>query len=61
MESTKIQIKPLSSLIDWPIWKRRIRDYMDYHEGALDVVDGKLLKPELSDYPTEEERIGHKQ
>lgn len=60
MESTKIQIKPLSCATDWPIWKRRIRDYMDYHEGALDVIDGKLLKPELPESPTEVQRKEHK-
>ena len=61
MESTKIQIKPLSCATDWPIWKRRIRDYMDYHEGALDVIDGKLLKPELPESPTEAQRKDHRQ
>lgn len=61
MESTRIQIKPLACAIDWPIWKRRIRDYMDYHEGAIDVIDGKLLKPELPETPTEEQRKDYKQ
>jgi hypothetical protein len=61
MESTKVQITPLSCATDWPIWKRRIRDYMDYHEGALDVIDGKLLRTtELSDNPTEAQRKEHK-
>lgn len=61
MESTKVQIKPLSCATDWPIWKRRIRDYMDYHEGALDVIDGKLLKPELPESPSEAQRKEYKQ
>lgn len=52
-QSTRIQIKPLSCALDWPVWKRRIRDY---HEGAIDVIDGKLLKPELPTSPTEEQR-----
>ena len=56
-----MQIKPLSCATDWPIWRRRIRDYMDYHEGALDAIDGKLLKPELPENPTEEQRKDHKQ
>ena len=57
MELTKLQIKPLSGLSDWPIWKRRIRDFLDYHEGALNVIDGTLVKPEpLADDPTDEQR-----
>ena len=57
MELTKLQIKPLSGLTDWPIWKRRIRDFLDYHDGALSVIDGKLLKPEpLAEESTEEQR-----
>lgn len=62
MESAKIQIKPLSCVADWPIWKRRIRDYMDYHEGTIDVIDGKLKEPEaLPDDATDEQRRVHKQ
>ena len=62
MESAKIQIKPLSCSADWPVWKRRIRDYMDYHEGTLDVIDGKLKEPDdLPDGSTEEQRRVHKQ
>jgi len=60
MESTKIQINSLSCATDWPIWKRRIRDNMDYHEGALDVIDGKLLKPELPESPTVAQKKEHK-
>ena len=57
MELTKLQIKPLGGLADWPVWKRRIRDFLDYHDGALNVIDGKLVKPEpLQDDPTEEQR-----
>lgn len=49
-------IRPLSSEVDWPIWKRKIRDLLDYHEGALDVIDGKLTKPEpLNDGATTEQ------
>jgi hypothetical protein len=43
MELTKLQIKPLSGLSDWPVWKRRIRDFLDYHDGALSVIDGTQL------------------
>lgn len=27
------------------LWKRKIQDLLDYHEGALDVIDEKLVKP----------------
>ncbi|GFW61575.1 hypothetical protein TNCV_348231 [Trichonephila clavipes] len=37
-------IKPLTGEIDWPMWKRKIRDLLDYHEGAIEVIDGKLKK-----------------
>lgn len=39
-------IKPLSGESDWPLWKHKIRDILDYHEGALDSIDGKITKPE---------------
>ena len=39
-------IKPLTGESDWPMWKRKIRDLLDYHEGDLDVIDKKLVKPE---------------
>lgn len=39
-------IKQLSGESDWPMWKRKIRDLLDYHEGTLDVIDGRLVKPE---------------
>lgn len=45
MELAK-HIKPLAGEKDWPIWKRKIRDLLDYHEGALDAIDGRLVKPE---------------
>ena len=61
MESTKLQIKPLSCATDWPVWRRRIRDYIDYHEGALDVIDGKLVRPELPEDPTDAQRKDYKQ
>jgi hypothetical protein len=28
------------------VWKRKTRDLMDYHEGALEAIDGKITKPE---------------
>ena len=57
MELTKLQIKPLSGLSDWPIWKRRIRDFLDYHDGALNVIDGTLVRPEpLAEGSTAEQR-----
>lgn len=34
---------------------------MDYHERALYIIDGKLLKPQLSNCPTTEEKQDYKQ
>jgi hypothetical protein len=45
MELAK-HIKPLVGDTDWPIWKRKIRDLLDYHEGAQGAIDGRLEKPE---------------
>lgn len=54
-------IKPLSSESDWPVWKRKIRDLLDYQEGAIDVIEGKLSKPEsLGDQPTKDKQIEFK-
>lgn len=39
-------VTKLSGATDWPIWKRKIRDLIDYHDGALDALDGKIAKPE---------------
>lgn len=39
-------IKPLCGEVAWPLWQRRVRDLLDYHNGALDVIDGRLQKPE---------------
>ena len=49
MELRKLHIKPLSGLRDWPFWSRKTRDFLDYHEGAFEVIDGKLIKPELAE------------
>lgn len=38
-------IKPLQNETDYPVWKRKMRDLLDYHEGAIDVIDGRLKKP----------------
>jgi hypothetical protein len=43
------RLKPLGSSADWPVWKRKIRGLMDYHEGALEAIDGKITKPEPLD------------
>ncbi|KAF7283675.1 hypothetical protein GWI33_023245 [Rhynchophorus ferrugineus] len=40
-------IKALNSETEWSMWKRKIRDMVDYHEGALDAIDGKLAKPSV--------------
>ena len=49
-------IKPLTGETDWPIWKRKMRD-LDYHEGAIDVIDGKLKKPEPLDVGAQSSEI----
>jgi hypothetical protein len=36
------RLKPLGSSADWPVWRRKIRDLMHYHEGALEAIDGKI-------------------
>ncbi|KAK7590579.1 hypothetical protein V9T40_002192 [Parthenolecanium corni] len=54
-------IKPLSGESDWPIWKRKIRDLLDYQEGAVDIIEGTLTKPDpLEDKPTKEEQKEYK-
>lgn len=54
-------IKPLSSESEWPIWKRKIRDVLDFYEGALDVIDKKITKPgPLSEDATEAQIREHK-
>lgn len=46
MEASKISVKPLSGKSDWQIWKYRIKFALNYHSNALEVVEGKLTKPE---------------
>ena len=54
-------MKPLTGETDWPLWKRKIRDLLDYHEGALDVIDRELVNPgSLKDEATEAETKDHK-
>lgn len=53
-------IRPLTGQRDWPLWKRKIRDLLDYHEGALDVIDKRLEKPVLDDCASEAQRKVHK-
>ncbi|GFW22686.1 copia protein [Trichonephila clavipes] len=47
-------IKLLIGETDWPIWKRKIRGLLDYHEGAIETIDGKLKRPESIDAETQE-------
>lgn len=55
-------IKPLKGESDWPIWKRKIRDMLDYHEGALDAIDNKLVEPQaLEDDATISQIKNHKE
>ena len=54
-------MKPLTGEVDWPLWKRKSRDLLDYHEGALDVIDRKLVHPgPLKEGATEAEAKEHK-
>lgn len=55
-------IKHLSGESDWPIWKRKIRDLLDYHEGAVDVIDLKLVQPKpVNENATTNEIRKHKE
>lgn len=49
MEQGKIPVKPLCGKSDWPIWKYRIKFVLNYHVDALEVVEGKLQRPEEPD------------
>ena len=61
MDSLTKNIKPLTGEVDWPIWKRKIHDVLDYHENAVAVVKGKLKKPEaLPDGASDAEIKEHK-
>ena len=54
-------VKQLTGEADWPLWKRKMRDILDYHEGALEVIDGKMVKPEpLDEGATADVRKEHK-
>ena len=54
---SNFQIKPLSSQNEWPVWKRKIRDLLDYHDGALSVVDGKIGDVETPPENASEEEL----
>ena len=41
------QSKPLRNETDYPVWRRKMRHLLDYHEGASDVIEGKLKAPEV--------------
>ncbi|KAK7580209.1 hypothetical protein V9T40_000838 [Parthenolecanium corni] len=46
MEFAKhVHIKPLTGETDWPVWKRKMKDVLDYQEGAIDIIEGTLEKP----------------
>ncbi|GFT00514.1 uncharacterized protein TNCV_140751 [Trichonephila clavipes] len=47
-------IKPLTGEIDWLMWKRKIRDLLDYQRRSDEVIDGKLKKPESIDADAQE-------
>ena len=48
-------IKPLRTAEDWPQWKDKVMDVMEYF-NAVDIIEGKSLKPELSDKPSKAEK-----
>lgn len=55
-------IKPLAGGTEWPIWRRKICDLLDYHDGALDVIDGVLKKPlPLENDATESSKRKHRE
>lgn len=37
-------LRPLCGESDWPIRKRKVKDLLDFYEGALDVVEKKITK-----------------
>jgi hypothetical protein len=41
----KMQIKALSGNVDIPIQKSRIRDFLVYHSGALNITDDVRDEP----------------
>ncbi|GFY09376.1 putative RNA-directed DNA polymerase from transposon X-element [Trichonephila clavipes] len=47
-------IRPLTGETGWPMWKRNIRDLLDYHERAIKVTDGKLKRLESIDADAQE-------
>lgn len=57
MELSTRYIDQLKGESDWPIWKNRIKDVIDYHAGALAVIDGSLVEPrEPEDGASKEEK-----
>ncbi|GFY40713.1 uncharacterized protein TNIN_81251 [Trichonephila inaurata madagascariensis] len=47
-------IKSLTGETDWPMWKRKIHNLLEYHEGRIKVKDGKLKMPESIDADAQE-------
>ncbi|KAF2884792.1 hypothetical protein ILUMI_21399 [Ignelater luminosus] len=55
-------VKPLTSESHWPVWNRKIRDHLNYHQEPLHVINGKLVKPAaLSQGTTADEIKEHKE
>lgn len=48
-------IKPLKGAEDWPQWKDKVMDVMEYF-NAVDIIEGKSFKPELSETASKVER-----
>lgn len=38
--------KTITDERDWQVWKYKIKCILNCHNGALEVVEGKLVKPE---------------
>ncbi|GBM30132.1 hypothetical protein AVEN_78525-1 [Araneus ventricosus] len=47
MDLAIVQIKPLADESDWQVWKYRIEFILNCHAGALEVIQGTLVKPEI--------------
>ncbi|CAB0000727.1 unnamed protein product [Nesidiocoris tenuis] len=47
-------IKPLRGAEDWPQWKDKVMDVMEYF-NAVEIIEGTSLKPNLTDTPSKAE------
>ncbi|GBN83805.1 hypothetical protein AVEN_114895-1 [Araneus ventricosus] len=54
MDLAKVQIKPLAGESDLQVWKYRMKFILKCHAGALELVQGTLVKPEIPTAGAEE-------